>query len=272
MKIIAVTNRKGGVGKSTISTHLAAGMAARGWNVAIVDTDSQGHASLMLGMEEENGLFRLMIDKAPFEEVLRFVPPEHYSPMDNPSKGNLFLLPSSDRTYQIPYMLKPDESFLFLQLMEDMAARFQLDAIIIDTNPTMSLFDGAIYLAADGYVYVTECERLSFDGISKAIDQMDRFGAQRRQYLGRESRIVGIVPNKLRADTRNHRHNIMKLAEAFPGLVWSPVPLRTLWTEATNAEELVYTYAPTGQEAQDAWRIVERTMQVITQWQTEEKS
>ncbi|NJK31913.1 MAG: AAA family ATPase [Deltaproteobacteria bacterium] len=85
-----MTNRKGGVGKSTISTHLAAGMAARGWNVAIVDTDSQGHASLMLGMDEENGLFRLMIDKAPFEEVLRFVPPEHYSPMDNPSRGNLF--------------------------------------------------------------------------------------------------------------------------------------------------------------------------------------
>lgn len=272
MKIIAVTNRKGGVGKSTISTHIASGLAARGWNVAIVDTDSQGHASLMLGMPEENGLFGLMIDKRPFDEVLRLVPPEQYTTSDTPSRGNLYLLPSSDRTYQIPYMLKPDESFLFLQLMEDMAEEYELDAIFIDTNPTMSLFDGAIYLAADGYIYVTECERLSFDGISKAIDQMERFGAQRRQYLGRESRIVGIVPNKMRADTRNHRHNIAKLAEAFPGLVWSPITLRTIWTEATNAEELVYTYAPTGQEAADAWSLVDRTIQVILQWQIDEKS
>ncbi len=272
MKIIAVTNRKGGVGKSTISTHLAAGLAARGWNVAIVDTDSQGHASLMLGMPEENGLFGLMIDKLPFQDVLRLVPPEHYSTSDHPSHGNLYLLPSSDRTYQIPYMLKPDESFLFLQLMEDMADEYNLDTIVIDTNPTMSLFDGAIYLAADGYVYVTECERLSFDGIAKAIDQMDRFGAQRRQYLGRESRIVGILPNKMRPDTRNHRHNIRKLSEAFPGLVWKPITLRTIWTEATNAEELVYTYAPTGQEARDAWGLTDRTMQAIQQWLTEEKN
>jgi chromosome partitioning protein len=272
MKILCTTNRKGGVGKSTMATHLAAGIATLGYNVALVDTDSQGHCSLMLGMPEENGLFNVMIDKNPIEECMHPVPPENYSTPDFPSRGNLYLLPSSDRTYQIPHMLKPDESFLFLQTMEQVGEMFALDIIVIDTNPTMSLFDGAIYLAADGYIYVTECERLSFDGIQKAIEQMERFGVQRRQYLGRDSRIIGIIPNKLRADTRNHRHNISRLAEVFPGLVWTPVTLRTIWTEATNAEELVYTYAPSGPEAGDAWRIVERTMKVVEQWQAAEKS
>jgi chromosome partitioning protein len=270
MKIVAVTNRKGGVGKSTIATHISAGLATMGYNVGLVDTDSQGHCSLMMGMPEENGLFNLLIEKRPMQQAVRLIPPEHYSTADHPSTGNLYLIPSSDRTYQIPHMLKPDESFLFLQTMEQFAESYSLDVIIIDTNPTMSLFDGAIYLAADGYIYVTECERLSFDGIQKAIEQMERFGTQRRQYLGRESRILGIIPNKLRADTRNHRHNISKLAEVFPGLVWTPLILRTVWTEATNAEELVYTYAPTGQEADDAWRIVEKLAKALQAWQTAE--
>lgn len=272
MKIIAVTNRKGGVGKSTMATHIGAGLAIRGYRVGMVDTDSQGHCSLMLGMPDENGLFNLMIEKQAFEDVLRPVPPEHYSTETDPAQGALFLLPSSDRTYQIPHMLKPEETFLFLQLMEEMGEQYALDVIIIDTNPTMSLFDGAIYLAADGYIYVTECERLSFDGIQKALEQMERFGKQRRQYLGRDSHIAGIIPNKLRADTRNHRHNISRLAEAFPGLVWPPVTLRTIWAEATNAEELVFTYAPVGNEASDAWEIVNRTVKVLESWPIAEKS
>jgi cellulose biosynthesis protein BcsQ len=156
--------------------------------------------------------------------------------------------------------------------MEDMGARYNLDAVIIDTSPTLSPFDTSVYLATDGFVYVTECERLSFDGIMTAIDHMERFARQRRQYLHRESRIVGIIPNKLRADTRNHRHNISKLAEAFPGLVWTPITLRILWSEATNVGELIYTYAPSGMEARDAWKMVDNTSKVLQAWQTEEKT
>lgn len=271
MKIIAVTNRKGGVGKSTMSTHIAAGMATLGYNVAIVDTDSQGHAGLMLGMPEENGLYELLIGKRPIDEVVRLVPVEQYSTADAPSKGNLYLLPSSSYTYKIPLELQQDESFLFLEKMEEMAEAYNLDIIIIDTNPTLSLFDGAVYMAADGYIYVTECERLSFDGVQSAIDQMMRFSRQRMKYLHRESKVLGIIPNKMRAGTQIHRHNITMLAEHFPGMVWPPVTLRTIWTEASNAQELVYRYAPSGQEARDAWSIVKRSLESLQAWQAEEK-
>jgi cellulose biosynthesis protein BcsQ len=202
------------------------------------------------------------------EHVVRYVPPENYSTTDQPALGELYLLPSSERTHQIPFMLQPDETFLFLQCMEDMGARYKLDVVIIDTSPTLSPFDTSVYLATDGFVYVTECERLSFDGIMTAIDHMERFARQRH----RESRIVGIIPNKLRADTRNHRHNISKLAEAFPGLVWTPITLRILWSEATNVGELIYTYAPSGMEARDAWKMVDNTSKVLQAWQTEEKT
>lgn len=261
--VMAVTNRKGGVGKSTIATHLAAGLATLGHRVCIVDTDSQGHASLMLGMPDENGLYNVMIDKQPLDQAVRLVPPENYSTPDQPSQGELFLLPSSDRTFQIPERLEPDEAFLFLGIMDQLGEWLGLDYIVIDTNPTLSLLDGAIWMAVDGYLYVTECSRLSFDGVQKALEQLQRFGAQRKKYLHRESRVIGIVPNKMRPDTNLHRYNISKLAEYYPGMVWPPLRMRIAWEEATNNQELIYTYAPTGDEASSAWEIVQRTVKEV---------
>ena len=267
MKIIAVTNRKGGVGKSTMTTHIAAGLALAGLNVGIVDTDSQGHAGLMLGQADENGLYAALIEKRPLEEVVRLVDPARYMPEKFPSEGGaLWLLPSSDRTYRIPLELQQDENFLFLETLEQFGALGSLDAILIDTNPTLSLIDGAVWLAADGYLYVTECERLSIDGVQVAIQQMLRSSQQRATYLHRQSHIMGIIPNKMRPNTAVHRMNISAIAQAYPGLVWPPVTLRTAWVEAANLQEMIFRYAPDGQEARDAAALVAKMMEALG-WQ-----
>jgi chromosome partitioning protein len=273
MKIVAVTNRKGGVGKSTMTVHIAAGLAASGWQVGIVDTDSQGHAGMMLGMPEENGLYNVLINKQPLSDTVRLVPPEQYALPDHPSTGQLFLLPSSDKTYRIPMELGQDEQFLFYETLEQMGEDNRLDVIFIDTNPSLSLFDGAVYLAADGYIYVTECERMSVDGLQSAIEQMAKFQKQRRRFMQRDSRVLGIIPNKMRPKTMVHRQNISQIAEAFgPELVWTPVSLRTAWVEAANIQMPVYLIAPTGQEAREAWRLVEKTAEALRQWSTTDVS
>jgi len=121
------------------------------------------------------------------------------------------------------------------------------------------LFDGVVYLAVDGFVYVTECERLALDGVVSALNQLQNFANQRKRYLNRPSCVLGVLPNKMRADTRLHRHNISKMSDHFGvDFVWNPVILRTVWAEAVNSRELVYTYAPDGYEAKDAWQIVQR--------------
>ena len=88
-KIVIVCNRKGGVGKTTWTIHIAAGLAQKGRRVGLVDTDSQGHAGLMLNMPESDGLFQVLIEKAPLEKCVLSMPT---------GNGSLHLLPSSART------------------------------------------------------------------------------------------------------------------------------------------------------------------------------
>jgi chromosome partitioning protein len=266
--IITITNRKGGVGKSTIATNLAAGLATKGYRIGVVDTDSQGHAALIFSMPETNGLYNVMVGKQPLEQWVWQVPPQHYAVGDHPSQGALYLLPSSDQTYKIPAELQQHEAFLFLETLEAMAAQYQLHHIIIDTNPTMTMFDGAVYMASDAYLYVTECARLSMDGVARAVQQMLQMRASRERFLGRETRILGILPNKFRVNTLNHRENVAALAQHFPGDVWTPIRLKTVYEKSQEELKPVFVFAPTSNEANDMWALVEHAEGVLASWQT----
>lgn len=263
--IITVTNRKGGVGKSTISAHLASGLAIKGYNVALVDTDSQGHASDMLGMQPADSLFELLINKAPLEQVVKLVPKENYGTHETP--GNLVLIPSHHMTHKIPYQLEAHESFLFLERLNELKEKGSIDFIIIDTPPTMSLFDGSIYLAADAFLYITEVEKLALRGLQEAVQQLQNFSRVRQQHLNKTSRIMGIIPNKYRSRTILHQHNLKQLLDAFGELVWNPVTLRTAWADASNFSCPVFISEPKSRASRDAWDIINRVEQQVIQWQ-----
>ena len=87
MKIITLLNEKGGVGKTTLATHIAAGLAFRGFRVVLVDADPQGHATVALGLPKEPGLYDLLVRDAPFKSVLRFIPAQVYQVGEEPPKG-----------------------------------------------------------------------------------------------------------------------------------------------------------------------------------------
>jgi chromosome partitioning protein len=263
MQVIAVANRKGGVGKSTIAAHLAAGLAIRGLNVCIVDTDPQGHAAALVGLPKADGLYEMVVEKANLSDVIRPVNGANYSTPDAPPAGSLWVVPSNTKTYMIPFM--EQNNFAFSERLADLAELFHFDVCLVDTAPTAGMFDGSVYLAAHGVLYVTEAEALSFDGIKEGLGQIRRLGQSRERYGATPLSVLGILPNKVRANTKNHRRNLEKLAAAFPDLVWPAIIQRTLWTDASNYGQLIYSYAPTSGEAMDAWALVDRMEAALCQ-------
>ena len=76
MKIVAVANQKGGVGKTTTSVNLAASLAAMGRSVLLVDLDPQGNATMSSGVDKHNlelTAYELLVEGAPLKDVA--VPP-----------------------------------------------------------------------------------------------------------------------------------------------------------------------------------------------------
>lgn len=272
MTTIAITNRKGGVGKTSMSLHIAAGLASVGYRVGLVDTDSQGHVAVSLGIAPTDALFDVLVDGAPLDDA-RFpvVNPDTYSTPDHPAKGELRVLSSADKTYRIPHELDEFDTFAVLKLIDRMKAAFDLHYVIIDTSPTLKDLDGYIFLATDAFVYVTEVETLSLHGLDKAIGQMITASEDRVKYVQRPTTVLGIIPNKKRG-TIVHDVKMEELTGKYNALVWQPVKLNTLWAEASMMGQMLFRYAPSSEAAQEAWTVVEKVAEAVQQWQTNAKS
>lgn len=261
MKTITVANRKGGVGKTTMATHLAAGLAMCGYRVALVDTDSQGHCASALNMPKEDGLYNIMVEPGTtFAQVLRQVPESAYVP-DGWDSGPLYLLPGSKMTAMIP--IKQSSPLRFRRMLRELHDLLDLDYVIADTGPTNSMFDGSIMMATDYMLYVTQLNALSFDGLNSAATELRMISDDASEFRDTPIEIMGVVPNLMRAGTSNHRENLTELAAKFAAPIYRPIVMRTVWEQAFEYGQLVYRFAPAGTETMDAWYLVEQVLKSL---------
>ena len=244
---------KGGIGKTTMSVHLAMWKAAEGRNAMVVDADPQSHATRQMRQPKQPGLYNLLVrpdeEEGKWQKVLRQVQPEVYG-----GGGNLYVVPSNVETRGIPLMMA-DVYTLDTRLRQ--LERF-VDEVVIDTPPTPSLLHSAILMASDWMIYLTELEFNSLDSLLETMKHVKEANTRRSQSGGRAIRQLGIIPMMFRAGTRNHADNLAALQEQFGDLVWNPIALSTDWPSAGQVQEPVWSYAPNSQATKDWYAFIER--------------
>lgn len=253
MKVISLLNEKGGVGKTTLAVHIAAGMAIRGKRVLLIDADPQGHATVTFGLKKEPMLHDLLVRDLPFHKAVRPVSPDIYSSSDHNVKGELIVIPSDASTRVIPLMTS--DVMIVRSRLEEMEK--VIDVVIVDTAPTPSLLHGSIYMTTDAIIFPTKCEYLSFDGLVESMKHKDE-ASKARQNLGlTEIKVGGIVPMMYRTGTQADDYGIEVLTERFGTMVWPAIKLRTVWSQASFARRILYNFAPDTNAATEAWRTVQ---------------
>lgn len=245
MKTITILNEKGGVGKTTVAVTVAAGLAARGHRVLLIDADAQGHATRALGLNKYPGLYDLMVRDARYEDVLKSIPVERYG---GEGASTLAAIGSNVETRNIATSIS--DAWALADRLDPLRGLFEF--CLIDTAPTPSLLHGSIYMVTDWIVYPTLCEFWSFDGLAESMTHRRSFEDKRLV------NIAGIVPMRVRANTLEHGENLDKLRERFGDLVWSVIPERIVWAEASTYQKPVFVHAPGTDAAVAAWELVDR--------------
>ncbi|MFW5691731.1 MAG: ParA family protein [Chloroflexota bacterium] len=254
MKTLTLINEKGGVGKTTLAIHIAAGLAIRGYRVVLADADAQGHATVSFGLRKDPGLYDLLVRGVPFRDVLKPAPPDRFSAPEQLCKGQLYVVPSNVETRSIPIQIS--DAFAVVDRFRELEDL--VDIVVFDTSPTPSLLHGSIYLATDSIIYPTKCEYLSFDGLVESFTHRDMMQQTRSRWGLSDISVMGIVPTMYRASTLVHQENLNKLRSRYGELVWPEVYMRTVWAEASTVGQLVYRFAPDSSAARDMWTIVDR--------------
>ena len=251
LRIIAVANQKGGVGKTTTTINLAAALAELGFRVLVMDIDPQGNASTGLGLDAQDRkltTYDLLLESAKLQDVV--------APT---TLANVFLCPATTdlSSADIQMNATAGRQSLLRSILRgpDMAA-LGVQYVLVDCPPSLSLLTLNALIAADSVLVPLQSEFYALEGLSQLMLTVREV----RQSANPALRIEGVVLTMFDGRNRLSQQVEMDVRINLGGLVFDTViPRNVRISEAPSFALPVLSY-DTSSKGSMAYRALAREM------------
>ena len=248
-KIIAITNQKGGVGKTTTALSLIGALRLRGYRVLGVDLDPQGSLGFSAGLDIENTdtIYDVLKGKKKIDDVITDTEIGDFLPSN-------ILLSTAELEFNMP-----GREFLLRDQLIRVADDY--DYIIIDTPPALNVLTVNAYVAAQGLIVPMAPEILSLLGVSQLRDTVENV----RRYYNPDLEVMGILLNRYSSRlvlNREVEDMVQEVAHKLETKVFqSKIHASVAIAESPAYGESVLTYSPGSKSARDFMDLLDEIME-----------
>jgi len=232
-RVIAIANRKGGVGKTTSAINLGAGLATQGVTTLIIDCDPQSNTTGGLGFPKDphrRSLYHALLLDTPLADLI--VP----CGMDR-----LSLIPSEKDLIgaTIELLDRPNREHVLRRKLEPIRDRFQF--LILDCPPAMDILTLNALVAADTVIVPVQCEYMALEGVSELRDNLRRL----KHSLNPKLEIEGILLTMYDERTSLAKQVRDDLRQFFGDKVFATIiPRNVRLAEAPSFGQPIFLYDP----------------------------
>jgi len=244
MRKIAVINQKGGVGKTTTTVNIAAGLAKKGFKVLILDLDGQGNISTCLHLKADKDMYNLLVERLDADQCVTKV------------ADNLFVIPSNETLEKAEIILsgQPARETILKRQMEDLRG---YDFVFLDCPPSLGLLNqNALLYASEAFIPVST-DFLGVNALKKMIHEIETIN----EIFSHECRISMIIPTMYDRRNKTCKVHLNEIKKSFNGApIADPIRINSKLKETPLAGKNIFDYAKYSRGAEDYQRLIEKML------------
>ena len=234
---LAISNQKGGVGKTTTTVNLAAGLARNGLKILVVDLDPQGNASTALGVEHREGTvssYELLLGACTPEQVIQ----------RSTANGNLFCIPATIdlAAVEIELVSKVRREYRLRDaLSPEFIKEAGFDYVFVDCPPSLGLLTTNALNAVEEVLIPIQCEYYALEG----VNQLLKYITMVQHQLNPQPHISAILLTMFDGRTKLAEEVSADVRNTFGALVLrNRIPRSVKVSEAPGFGQTVLDYDP----------------------------
>ncbi|MEA3335455.1 MAG: ParA family protein [Chloroflexota bacterium] len=242
MRKIAVALSKGGVGKTTTAVNLAAGLALKGFQVLLIDVDTQGQAGTSLGAQPDVGLAELVSGEVTPDQATVAV------------RDNLWLLAGGKNLAGLKRLIARKDfggERTLSEALEMLDSRF--DYIIMDTAPGWDVLTVNVLFFADEVLSPVSLEVMTLQGLLEFQQSLTTIQRYHQELILRY-----ILPTFMDRRVKKSGEILGQLTSTFPEQTCEPIRYNVRLSEAPGYAQSIFEYSPRSAGSQDYQQLAER--------------